>query len=393
MSYGSKLRVGCDKALHTETFSAPGTHGRGQAAIPPTALPDVPTISNIKVTSAAVKLPRRHAPVKVEESTRNLNANEEEAEGNSDVPVSESSPTTSTTRRVETMTFDVERISPPIANMFRRLMMTEVPVLAFDRMLIEENDSVVPDELLAHRIGLVPIAGPVLKMQFVTESNQVGFDALDPQRVLVFELAAEGRRDAKSTSVYSGDLKWKPLPGQEAWATGADEDRVFLVHPDIILTKLGPGQRLKLRAIALKGIGGVHAKWTPVSVCFYELKTSIYLREPIRGDCATKLQRICPVGVFGVNEEGESEVAEVENCTLCRECLRRDVYPEIADKIVVEKDKTRMRFTIESIGQLHASQIFRYALALFAERVRDLAGRIRGTEAIVTGAAAAIPST
>ncbi|ESL09654.1 DNA-directed RNA polymerase, alpha subunit [Trypanosoma rangeli SC58] len=392
MSHSSKVQIGCDKALRTDTFSAPSTHGCGKAAMPPTALPDMPMISNIKVTSAVVNLPRRQLRVKVEEPSRNFSANEEEADENSSVSMTESTHNNSTTRRVETMTFDVERISPPIANMFRRLMLTEVPVLAFDRILVEENDSVVPDELLAHRIGLVPVAGPVLKMQFVTEFNQVGFDALDPLRVLVFELSAEGRRDAKTTSVYSGDLKWTPLPGQEAWATGADEDRVFLVHPDIILTKLGPGQRLKLRVIALKGIGGVHAKWVPASACFYELKTSIHLREPVLGDSALTLQHICPVGVFGVNEEGEAEVVEVENCTLCRECLRRDTYPGIADKVVIEKDKTRMRFTIESIGQLHASQIFRYALTLFAERVRDLAGRIRATEAIVTGTAAAIPS-
>ncbi|KEG12330.1 putative DNA-directed RNA polymerase, alpha subunit [Trypanosoma grayi] len=374
MSHNAKVQIGSDKARHTETFSSPHTYSSGQVVPPPTVLPDMPTISNITITSALAGLPQHNRGVKVE---------------NDESSTSQAEAATATTRRVETMTFDVERISPPIANMFRRLILTEVPVLAFDRILIEENDSVVPDELLAHRIGLVPLAGPVAKMQFVTESNQVGFDALDPQRVLVFELAAEGRRDAQATSVYSGELKWKPLPGQEAWANGPDEDRVFLVHPDIILTKLGPGQRLKLRVIAVKGIGGVHAKWAPASACFYELKTSISLREPIRGECATKLQRLCPAGAFRVNENGEAVVTEVENCTLCRECLRRDVHPEIADKITIEKDKTRMRFTIESIGHLHASQILRHALTLFAERMRDLAMRIRSSEANVTSTAAA----
>ncbi|ORC92468.1 putative DNA-directed RNA polymerase, alpha subunit [Trypanosoma theileri] len=397
MSHRAKVQIGSDKAQHTETYSSPHTYS-GSSAVPPppTVLPDKPAISNIRIQSAVATLPERFRRVK-----------KEHAAGSATPPDS--------TRRAVTMTFDVDHISPPVANMFRRLILTEVPVLAFDRVLIEENDSVVPDELLAHRIGLVPVAGPVAKMMYVTESQHTGFDTLDASRVLLFELNAEGRRDAQTTCVYSGDLRWKPLPGQEAWAAASnnankanndneeeqegnnnnnndndDDDRVFLVHPDILLTKLGPGQRLRLRVVAVKGLGGVHAKWSPASACFYELKTSIHLREPVRGECADQLRHVCPKGVFGVNANGEAEVVDVENCTLCRECLRQDVHPDFANKVVIEKDKTRIRFTIESIGQLHPSQIFRNALTLFAERVRDLAVRIRSTEANVTGAAAAV---
>lgn len=433
-----KVQVGYHRAENTETVSSPHTYAYSSGKnVPSTTKPDQPAISNIRVISAMSGLPPAYfAKDAAKRSVAKKEMNEEESTAANAADIgrtSSSSPVDSegrttvdgfpwSTRRVERMSFEMHHISPPIANLFRRVLTTEVPTLAFDRILIEENDGPVLDELLSHRLGLVPVAGPVTKMDYITESNQAGFNALDPRRVLLFELDATGAKEAAVTPVYSRQLQWVPLPGQEQWSASAaaklgdeeagkgsssssgsggagdadSDDSVFLVHPDILITKLGPGQRLKLKAIAVKGIGSVHAKWSPVSACYYEMKTSVELRQPLSGDAAEALVKSCPMGVFGIaggQKGGAAVVVAPEKCTLCRECLRSEDTAAAAaagevDRVSVQKDKTNVLFHIESVGQLHPAQIFRLGLRLFAERCRALAELVQSTEVRVVDAGA-----
>ncbi|KAG5507039.1 hypothetical protein JKF63_05785 [Porcisia hertigi] len=420
----NKVQIGYHRAENTETVSSPHTYAYSSGkSVPSTTKPDKPTVSNIRIVSAVSGLPLSSLAAK---SLVKREKNEESGTASmaggasSSLMLSPGAPGKAqttvdgfpwSTRRVERMSFEMQNVSPPIANMFRRVLTTEVPTLAFDRVLIEENDSPVLDEILSHRLGLIPVAGPVGKMQYITESNQASFANLDPKRVLLFELDATGAKDAPVTPVYSRQLQWVPLPGQdqrggdvaggvtgaeedsgavEAANHGADEDdnAVFLVHPDILLAKLGPGQRMKLKAIAVKGLGAVHTKWSPVSACYYEMKTSVELCEQLTGSAAEALVKCCPAGVFGY-EGGEKGAAAVvvapEKCTLCRECLRsEDTAAAVAagenDRVRLQKDKTHVIFHIESVGQLHPAQILRVGLRLFAERCRTLAEIVQSTE-------------
>lgn len=53
--------------------------------------------------------------------------------------------------------FDIIGIHPAIANTFRRLMLSDVPSMAIEKVLIQSNTSIIQDEVLAHRLGLVPL--------------------------------------------------------------------------------------------------------------------------------------------------------------------------------------------------------------------------------------------
>ena len=96
--------------------------------------PDAPVISNVRITSAAAPAAAAAAGTAAEEGAK------------------------STLRNVQTLTFDIANVSPAIANMLRRVFTTEVPTVAFDKIMIEENDGVVLDELLSHRLGLCPVS-------------------------------------------------------------------------------------------------------------------------------------------------------------------------------------------------------------------------------------------
>lgn len=53
--------------------------------------------------------------------------------------------------------FDLIHIDASVANAFRRIMMAEVPTFAIETVYMLENTSVIQDEVLSHRLGLVPI--------------------------------------------------------------------------------------------------------------------------------------------------------------------------------------------------------------------------------------------
>jgi DNA-directed RNA polymerase I and III subunit RPAC1 len=302
-------------------------------------------------------------------------------------------------RGCDSVSFLLSETSPPFANALRRLMIAEVPTMAFDRILIDENDGVVMDELLSHRLALTPIVAPAEKFGYLSgNSNReikggnallTGFTAgsdfnhLDPHSHLLFELNVQAPDSPGVVEVLSGQLQWKPLPGQE----GLD---VRLVHPDILLAKLGRRQRIKLRAVAVKGLGMCHAKWSPVSACWYRMKTVIGFNAAPPKDTAKEIASRCPMKVFDIEDNGALSVARPGSCTMCRECLRITIPAQSTQQsqtiagtpfVKLQKDHNVVEFKYESLGQYkNPADIVRVALRTFIERLADLKVRIRAVE-------------
>ena len=57
----------------------------------------------------------------------------------------------------ESIEFDITGIDASVANALRRIMIAEIPTMAFHKVLMYQNTSVIPDEVLIHRIGLMPL--------------------------------------------------------------------------------------------------------------------------------------------------------------------------------------------------------------------------------------------
>lgn len=55
------------------------------------------------------------------------------------------------------MEFDLIGVHPFLANTFRRVILSDVPTMAIDKVHILNNTSIIQDEVLAHRLGLIPI--------------------------------------------------------------------------------------------------------------------------------------------------------------------------------------------------------------------------------------------
>lgn len=199
------------------------------------------------------------------------------------------------------------------------------------------------------------------KPEFASYSHQQLID-MNPEEYLV------------NSTVYSSDLKWDPLPGQqEVFASKP----VKPLYDNIIIAKLRENQEIEIEIYCSKNIGRVHAKWSPVSTAYYRLLPSIQFKAPIEGEEAHELAALCPMGVFGVKKNKKKEEIQIEdiyNCTMCRECIRPDKFN---DKIELGKEKKKYIFTIESVGVIKPEKLFLDALQVIRSKVQHYIGHLK----------------
>lgn len=134
-------------------------------------------------------------------------------------------------------------------NAIRRISISEVPTLAIDDVVILENSSVMHDEAIAHRLGLVPLLTNLSRFVMPHECDCKSTLGCSKCRVL---LVLDSEANEKTKVVTSGELV-------------SEDEHIKPVSKDIPIITLAPGQKLKFEAYARLGIGRDHAKWQPTS--------------------------------------------------------------------------------------------------------------------------------
>ena len=134
-------------------------------------------------------------------------------------------------------------------NAIRRTSISEVPTLAIDDVVILENSSVMHDEAIAHRLGLIPLLTNLDRFVMPHECDCKSTLGCSKCRVL---LVLDSEANEKTKVVMSGELV-------------SEDDLIKPVSKDIPIITLAPGQKLKFEAYARLGIGRDHAKWQPTS--------------------------------------------------------------------------------------------------------------------------------
>jgi DNA-directed RNA polymerase I and III subunit RPAC1 len=229
----------------------------------------------------------------------------------------------------ERIVFDMIGVSAPIANAFRRILIAEVPTMAIDKIHLYQNTSIIQDEVLVHRLGLIPIKVDPRKFKFPKEVD----DSLTPESALVFTLHAvckakkggNGEEEVlENSEVYSGDLKWVPQGNQEE-EFGDDVPKPVI--DNILIARMRPGQEIEAELFVEKGIGRDHTKWSPVCTASYKLLPEVKIVKGISSDEADAFVKSCPMGVFDI-EDGVPTVTDSRKCTLCRECIRNPLFQD-----------------------------------------------------------------
>ena len=132
----------------------------------------------------------------------------------------------------------IKGVSLDYANALRRICLNGVPVFAIDTVDIIENSSVLPDEGIAHTLGMIPL-----------KTELGGSNELDSRVMLVLDSeATENTKVVTSAELESKDQVVKP-----------SSNKIPIIH-------LAPGQHIKLEAYARLGRGTEHSKWNAANV-------------------------------------------------------------------------------------------------------------------------------
>lgn len=142
-----------------------------------------------------------------------------------------------------------KNISRQYINAIRRIAISEVPTLAIDDVVILENSSVMHDEAVAHRLGLIPLRTALDR--YVMPQNCDCGSTLGCSRCRVM-LVLDSEAMEKTKIVTSGEL-------------ASEDEFVQPVSKEIPIVALAPAQKLKFEAYARLGIGKDHAKWQPTT--------------------------------------------------------------------------------------------------------------------------------
>ena len=147
---------------------------------------------------------------------------------------------------IQVLTSDEKKISIKLkgvtlqyANALRRICLNGVPIYAIDTVDIIENSSVLADEGITHRLGLIPLKTDLSRSDESDSRIMLTLDSGDD---------TETGRTVTSAELSSDDKVVKP-----------SSDKIPIVH-------LAPGQRLKGEAYAKLGKGTEHAKWNSSNI-------------------------------------------------------------------------------------------------------------------------------
>ncbi len=242
----------------------------------------------------------------------------------------------------------IEGANHALLNAIRRALLADVPKMAIEDVTIYDNTSALFDEIVSHRLGLVPI--PTDLAAFAPRAQCTCDGEGCANCTILYTLSKEG-----PTMVTSGDL------------TPADP-RFRVKEDGIPIVKLLEGQRIMLEAAAVMNTGTTHAKYAPAHAVAYREFPHAEVRDspPIPANVMADLQRAAPPGAVSF-EGGRMSVLDVEKAFTF---LRSAKKSWGIDAIRVWSDKERFIFSFETDGAITPKDALQRAIAILMEKLK-----------------------
>ncbi|KAL6560773.1 DNA-directed RNA polymerases II, IV and V subunit 3 [Orobanche gracilis] len=302
--------------------------------------------------------------------------------------------------RDDFMEFELRETDASIANALRRVMIAEVPTIAIDLVEIEVNSSVLNDEFLAHRLGLIPLLSDrAMSMRFSRDCDACDGDVQCEYCSVEIHLRAkcinDQTLDVTSKDLYSYDHNVVPVDFSDS-SSGRDNAE----NRGIIIVKLRRGQELNLRAIARKGIGKDHAKWSPAATVTFMYEPEIYINEELMEtltlqekkefiessptkvfkinsttqQCQSFMPNALRVATFTPKENSYNDghpvyVHNAEAYTYDEEVLKKADAMGKPGLVEIHAKEDSFIFTVETTGALKASQLFLNAIEVLKQKL------------------------
>ncbi len=179
----------------------------------------------------------------------------------------------------ESLKIRIDNIDIAVVNSLRRVMMSDIRTLAIDSVRFYKNTSVLHDEFIAHRLGLLVINSNMIDnitcecgTNPTNNPNPTNPNPNPTCNICTYLLRLDVVCDTDSSvCVTAGMLK--------------GDHEVTCVNFDSMIARLNPGEEISLDAIIKIGRGKTHAKWSPV--CAIEYKAIEYKDSYNYGEMAT----------------------------------------------------------------------------------------------------------
>ena len=216
------------------------------------------------------------------------------------------------------------------ANALRRVAIEEVPTIAIEDVEFRKNTSPLYDEMVALRLGLIPLKTDLKSYNLPEDCSCKGKGCAQCQLKLTIKV--KGPKMVNASDINSKDPKVKP------------------VFPKTPIVKLLKGQVLEAEMIAILGKGKDHAKWSP-GLVYYKYYPSITITK--KGQSCVECADVCPQKVFekkaGKIKINQKKLLDCHLCNACEEVSKGEVK--------VEKNVEDFVFFVESWGQLKCKEI------------------------------------
>lgn len=161
--------------------------------------------------------------------------------------------------------FILKNVDLSFANSLRRIILAEIPTIAIDLVEVESNTSVLPDEFIAHRLGLIPLNSKAADdLLYTRDCESCEQYCNECSIILTLHARCTG---GGIMSVYARDLVvGEPRPNE--WIGNP-----VIIDPEgqgSVICKLRKGQEVRMKCIAKKGIAKEHSKWAPTASVGFE---------------------------------------------------------------------------------------------------------------------------
>ncbi|MFW9894270.1 MAG: DNA-directed RNA polymerase subunit D [Candidatus Thorarchaeota archaeon] len=262
------------------------------------------------------------------------------------------------------LVFVMEDISIEMANAIRRIILSEIPVMAIDEVIVLKNDSPLYDEIIAHRLGMIPLTTDLDTYKLPQDCDCGGYGCPLCQVSLTCEVVNTTNAPLE---VYSGDLK-------------SNDPNIIPVDSKIPIVKIDKNDQLILEAYAILGKAKEHVKWQAVSNIFYRFYPKIDFDSSKCAKCPDKciVSRMCPEKLYDFSDGKIPKLVDDywKTCTLCKSC-ELDCVENVIE--VSHKDNTYI-FYIESDGVLPFNVILKNAFKIFIEKIDEFVEKLEALE-------------
>lgn len=270
----------------------------------------------------------------------------------------------------ETLEFKLLNVDNSFANGLRRVLLAEVPTLAIDVVTVKQNTSVFPDEMLVHRLGLIPFKSEKARLLNYTKDCLCGGVGCNSCQ-FVAHLNVECPATDHSRPVFASDMI---SSDRDVVPVSASAEGVWIMT-------LGRGQSFQCKCYIRKGIAKLHSKWMPVATVAMQYSAEINLNDDAfaRLDEGLRRQWVdrCPRRVFEIDEGSKLVVVKrKEDCIYCKECLTTEApFHNLPEALVMVRQKRTssggfdFTFIVESTGVLPATQLIFDAIDILRRKL------------------------